>query len=95
MAEKKSKMAEKNCQSGGKKFLKHGHYDIDNTNILDDGTPVVKKSEASFAYLQDWYTNQGWKFMSWSHCQGLGQQASWLMIGYTRVNNQSEARSAS
>ena len=26
MAEKKLKMAEKNCQSGGEKFLKHGHY---------------------------------------------------------------------
>ena len=38
---------------------------------------------------------QGWKFMSYSHCQELGQQASWLLIGCTRVNNQSEARSAS
>ena len=27
MAEKKSKMAEKNCQSGGGKILKHGHYE--------------------------------------------------------------------
>ena len=35
---------------------------------------------------------QGWKFMSCSQCQDLGQQASWLLIGYTRVNNQSEAR---
>ena len=39
--------------------------------------------------------SQGWKFMSFSHCQELGQQATWLLIGYTRVNNQSEARSAS
>ena len=38
---------------------------------------------------------QGWKFMSCSHCQELGQQASRLLIGCTRVNNQSEARSAS
>ena len=38
---------------------------------------------------------QGWKFMSCSHCQELCQQASWLLIGCTRVNNQPEARSAS
>ena len=36
--------------------------------------------------------NQGWKFMSCiSHCQELCQQASLLLIGWTRVNNQSEA----
>ena len=40
-------------------------------------------------------TEQGWKFFSFSHCQELCQQASWLLIGGTRVNNQSEARSAS
>ena len=34
---------------------------------------------------------QGWKFMSRSHCQKLCQWASWLLIGYTRVNNQSES----
>ena len=28
------------------------------------------------------------KFMTCSHCQELGQQASWLLIGCTRVNNQ-------
>ena len=38
---------------------------------------------------------QGWKFMNCSHGHELGQQASWLLIGCTRVNNQSEARSAS
>ena len=38
---------------------------------------------------------QGGKFMSCSHGQELCQQASWLLIGYTRGNNQSEARSAS
>ena len=37
----------------------------------------------------------GWKFMSNSHCRELCQQASWLLISFTRVNNQSEARSAS
>ena len=36
---------------------------------------------------------QGWKFMSCCHCQELCQQASWLLIGCTRGNNQSEARS--
>ena len=38
---------------------------------------------------------QGWKFMSCSHCQEVGQQASWPLIGCTRVNVQLEARSAS
>ena len=38
---------------------------------------------------------QGWKFMSYVHCQELSQQASWLLIRCTRVNNQSEARTAS
>ena len=38
------------------------------------------------------YYLQGWKFMSCIHCQELCQQASWLLIGCTRVNNQSEAR---
>ena len=38
---------------------------------------------------------QGRKFMSCSDCQELGQQVSWLLIGYTRVNNQSETRSVS
>ena len=33
--------------------------------------------------------NLGWKFMS--YCQELGQQASWLLIGCTRVDNQSKA----
>ena len=28
--------------------------------------------------------HQGWKFMSCSHCQELGQQANWLLIGCTR-----------
>ena len=34
-----------------------------------------------------WFSrdNQGWKFIS---CQELRQVASWLLIGYTRVNNQ-------
>ena len=36
---------------------------------------------------------QGWKFMSCNYCPELAQQASWLLIGCTRVNNQSEARS--
>ena len=33
---------------------------------------------------------QGWKFMSC--CQEMCQQASWLLIGCTRVDNQSEAQ---
>ena len=38
---------------------------------------------------------QGRNFLSCSHCQKLRQQASWLLIGCTRVNNQSEVRLAS
>ena len=38
---------------------------------------------------------QGWKLMSCTHCQELGQQASWLLNGCTRVNNKSEAMKAS
>ena len=38
---------------------------------------------------------QGWNFVSCSHCQELCQPASWLLIGCTIVNNQSEARSES
>ena len=34
---------------------------------------------------------QGWKFMSCSNCQELGKQANLLLIGCTRVNNQSVA----
>ena len=40
-------------------------------------------------------TPLGWKFMSCRHCQELCQPSSWLLIGSTRVNNQSEARSVS
>ena len=40
-------------------------------------------------------TSQEWKLMSCSHCRELCQQKSWLLIGCTRVNNQSETRSAS
>ena len=39
--------------------------------------------------------DQGWKFVSCSHCQELCQQVSWLLIGCTKVNNQSEPRSLS
>ena len=41
------------------------------------------------------WNHQGRKLLSCSHCQGLGQQASWLLIGFSSVNDQSEARSAS
>ena len=40
-------------------------------------------------------TAQGWKFLSSSQCQELGQHVKLLLIGYKRVNNQSIARSAS
>ena len=40
---------------------------------------------------REWFS-LGRKSMSCSLCQELGQQASRLLIGCTRVNNQSEAR---
>ena len=49
----------------------------------------------SRAIVVNMVKEQGWKFTSCSHCQELGQQVSWLLIGCTRVNDQSEARSAS
>ena len=38
---------------------------------------------------------QGRNLLSCSHCQELCQQASWLLIGSPRVNNQSKARKVS
>ena len=42
-----------------------------------------------------WNMSRWVKFLSCSHCQDLCQQASWLLICCTRVNNQSEVRTAS
>ena len=64
--------------------------DQDNNNSLLSPAAAAKMPAA-----EDGDIEQGWKFMSCRHCQELGQQASWPLIGYTRVNNQSEARSAS
>ena len=44
------------------------------------------------SYYENYERTPGWKFMSCSYCQDLCHQASWLLIGYTRENNQSEAR---
>ena len=41
-----------------------------------------------YAYDGEYGLTQGWKFMSSNHSQELCQQASWLLIGCTRVNNQ-------
>ena len=59
--------------------------------------PLVDNEDEVFEYVLEPPTAaaQGWKFMICSHCQGLGQPVSWLLIGYTRVNNQSEDKSAS
>ena len=65
--------------------------------LLPMGVGVV--STLAFLYLDrvicctacNLKTNQEWKFMSCSHCQELRQQTRWLLIGCTRVNNQSEA----
>ena len=56
---------------------------------------VIVKGPRFFCFVAvsaTWYDRRlqfldlGWKFMSCSHCQELGQQASWLLIGCTRVN---------
>ena len=47
-----------------------------------------------YGYIEP--ADQGRKLLSCSHCQSLGQQASWRLIDCIRVNiNQLEARSAS
>ena len=43
----------------------------------------------------DFTVLQGQKFLSCSHCHELCQQVIWLLVGCSRVNNQSEARTAS
>ena len=70
----------------------------DNQQLVDK----LENMKATMDKMGGWNDNkaalmdvQGWKFMSCGHCQEKGQQASWLLIGCTRVNNQSEARSAS
>ena len=74
---------------------------FDNPTVFDE-----KWSPGTYGYgligigtilgsIQILYWTQGWQFMSCSHCQELCQPAIWLLIGCTRVNNQSEARTAS
>ena len=48
--------------------------------------PVVQQGAQAQEPLLPVRYVQGWKFMSSSHCQELGQQASWLLIGYTTTN---------
>ena len=56
---------------------------------------TMAQERADLQKARDGLTDQEWKFMSCSHCEELCQRASWLLICYTRVNNQSEARSGS
>ena len=60
-------------------------------NVVPNHPEVAAAVEAQLRFAAE----QGWKFMSCSHCQELCQQASWLVIGCARVNNQSSARLAS
>ena len=54
-------------------------------SVLAGQTEVeLTRSEADSALVDSIYISQGWKFMSCSHCQELGQQASWLLIGCSR-----------
>ena len=51
---------------------------------VEDGNdpPVFRSSVYTVDVAEDLpLGGQGWKFMSWSHCQELCQQASWLLIG--------------
>ena len=58
-------------------------------DVTPGGNNVVARLlEKTVRYL-------GWKFLSCSHFQEFCQQANWLLMGYTRVNNQSGARTAS
>ena len=44
----------------------------------------LEKVQAIYDYnadKEDELTFQGWKLLSCSHCQELGKQASWLLIG--------------
>ena len=78
---------------------------IKSDNQLNENYVVVQGLDPGFVYhfrvvavdgvYETPSTIQGWKFMNCIHCQELGQQASWLLIGCTRVNNQSRARSVS
>ena len=40
-----------------------------------------------YVFIRNLLHNQGWKFMSCSHCQKMCQQTSWLLIGCSSVNN--------
>ena len=42
----------------------------------DDLEPLPTSLEDGLRALE---ADQGWKFVSYSHCQELGQQASWLL----------------
>ena len=68
-------------------LVRHLEHQLDRLyNGLEDGTSIEDIEEAF----------QGRNFMSCSYRQELGQQViRWLLIGCTRVNNQSEARTAS
>ena len=68
---------------------------LSKSQMMSEGPSSLGPSVPSPVRDSPLLIQQGWKFISCSHCQELGQQASWLLIGCTRVNNQSEARSAS
>ena len=61
----------------------------------DDDGVITATPEAWIKWLLDLFSHLGWKLLSFSQGQELGQQASWLQIGCTKGNNQSEARSVS
>ena len=72
------------------KVLKLAFCDL----LTNDGLNELLRIFPSLNYLT-LNSTQGRKFVGCSHCQELGKPAYWLLIGYTRVNNQSEAGSAS
>ena len=69
-------------------------YDILNIVRLIVDSRNDEIAEEALAAASARREDQGRKLLNSSHCQELCQQAGWLLIGYIRVNNQSEARSA-
>ena len=80
-------------------FDLYPYYLCVNTNFLyikTYKTLYIFLFQTDFFFWRPWPERQGRKLLSCSHRQKeLSQQESWLLIGCTRVNNQSEARTAS
>ena len=71
-------------------MMQANHLNVHKVLEMANKMNLVEYMSVKYSMIQEW------KLMSCSHCQDVGQQASWLLIGrYTIVNNQSEAGAAS